>query len=70
MSDACGNCSRTRLEAIAEAKTLGLEQEFLDGHYSCCQIADWSDEQLMAWFEATRQDRKAHVEKRRHIKKP
>lgn len=63
MSDACGSCRRTRVEIIAEAKTLGLQQEFPGGRYTCCQIADWSDEQLMAWLEATRDDGKAHVEK-------
>lgn len=62
MSDACGNCRHTRLEAIAEAKTLGLEREFLVGRYTCCQITDWADEQLMAWLEAIRDNGNAQIE--------
>lgn len=63
MSDVCLNCGRTRFEAIAEAKTLGLEQELLGGLYTCCQIGEWADEQLMAWLDATCDDGKSNVEK-------
>jgi hypothetical protein len=46
-------CGHTELEAIADAKTLGLLQEFQSGIYTCCQIAEWAAEQSLAWFEAT-----------------
>ena len=70
MSDACGNCGRTPLEAIAEAKTLGLELEIQGGLYTCCQIADWADEQLTAWLDATCDDGKSHVEKAATLYEP
>ena len=59
MTDKCMNCGRTESQITADAKTLGLLQEFQSGVYTCCQIADWADEQWLAWFEATQQDNKA-----------
>ena len=56
MSGTCKTCGRTEFEALADAKTLGLEQEYLCGIYICCQLAEWADEQWLAWVEATRQD--------------
>jgi hypothetical protein len=41
-----------------EAKTLGLQNEFHRGIYSCCQITDWAHEQRSVWLEATQQDAK------------
>jgi hypothetical protein len=52
----CTNCGRTKSQAIADAKTLGLLQELQVGIYTCCQISEWADEQWFAWVEATRQD--------------
>ena len=43
---------------MADARTLGLEQEFQNGIYSCCQIAEWAQEQWSAWFQATEEDAK------------
>jgi hypothetical protein len=53
MTDKCTNCERTESQITADAKTLGLLQEFQFGVYSCCQIVAWADEQSLAWFEAT-----------------
>jgi hypothetical protein len=50
------NCGRTESQIVADAKTLGLEQECQSGVYTCCQIVAWADEQWLAWFEATRED--------------
>jgi hypothetical protein len=58
MTDTCMNCGRTQSQVIADAKTLGLLQEFEGGLYSCCQIMEWADEQCRAWFEALAQDGK------------
>ena len=56
MTDKCTKCGRTESQITAEAKTLGLLQEFQSGVYTCCQIVAWADEQSLAWFEATEQD--------------
>jgi hypothetical protein len=52
MSNLCLICGRTESEAIADAKALGLQQEFQAGVYTCCQIAEWADEQALAWLDA------------------
>ena len=56
MPNTCKNCGCAESQALADAKTLGLQQEFEVGLYSCCQIAEWAQEQWSAWIEATRQD--------------
>ncbi|MBV8573101.1 MAG: hypothetical protein JO319_20965 [Acidobacteriaceae bacterium] len=56
MIGTCKNCGSTESQAIADAKTLGLQQEFQSGVYTCCQLAQWAQEQWAAWFEATHQD--------------
>ena len=56
MTDKCTNCGRTGSQIAADARTLGLLQEFQSGVYSCCQIAAWADEQWLAWFDATQED--------------
>jgi hypothetical protein len=53
VTNACGTCGHTHSQAIGEAKTLGLAQEFQSGIHTCCQIAEWAAEQRLAWFEAT-----------------
>jgi hypothetical protein len=58
MTDKCTKCGRTEFQITADAKTLGLLQEFQSGVYTCCQIAEWADEQWLAWFEATQEDNK------------
>jgi hypothetical protein len=52
MNKMCEFCGRTQSDAIADAKTLGLEQEFEAGIYTCCQVSAWADEQAVAWLEA------------------
>jgi hypothetical protein len=54
MADKCTKCGRTVSQTTADAKTLGLLQELHCGVYTCCQMAQWADEQRLAWFEATR----------------
>ena len=56
MTDKCKTCGRTPSQAIADARTLGVQQEFDSGIYTCCQIAQWAREQWLAWVEATQQD--------------
>ena len=58
MSNICGLCGRTESEAMADAKMLGLQQEFGLKIYTCCQIAEWADEQAFAWFRAIAEDSK------------
>jgi hypothetical protein len=40
MSNACKNCGCTESQVIADAKTLGLQQEYESRIYTCCQIAE------------------------------
>ena len=56
MANKCTKCGRTDFQITADAKTLGLLQEFQSGVYTCCQIVAWADEQWLAWFEATKED--------------
>ncbi|MBV8552630.1 MAG: hypothetical protein JOY54_15135 [Acidobacteriaceae bacterium] len=56
MSNTCGVCGSTESEAIADAKAIGLQEEFEHGVYTCCQVAEWAYEQAVAWFEATDED--------------
>jgi hypothetical protein len=56
MTNKCTSCRRTESQIIADAKTLGLLQEFQSAVYTCCQIVAWADEQSLAWFEATEED--------------
>jgi hypothetical protein len=56
MANKCTKCGRTDSQITADAKTLGLLQEFQSGAYNCCQIVEWADEQSLAWFEATEED--------------
>jgi len=56
MSNRCVVCRRTESEAIADANALGFRQELQLRVYTCCQIAEWADEQASAWFEALAQD--------------
>ena len=49
-------CGCTESQVIADAKTLGIQQEFESGIYTCCQVEEWAQEQWSAWVEATRQD--------------
>jgi hypothetical protein len=56
MSKMCTICDSTEPQAIANAKALGLEQEFQGGMYTCCQVAKWAAEQSLAWQEAAREN--------------
>jgi hypothetical protein len=53
MTNVCRTCGRSESLTIADAKAIGLQQEFERGIYTCCQIAAWAEEQSIAWFEAT-----------------
>lgn len=57
MPGPCKTCGSSPSQAMADAKTLGLQQEFLCGVYTCCELAQWAQEQWSAWFEAMQQDR-------------
>ena len=56
MANICKTCGCTESQAIADAKTLGLQQELQGGIYTCCQVAEWANEQWWAWFKATQED--------------
>jgi hypothetical protein len=56
MTKKCAICGRSDSQVIADAKTLGLLQEFECGIYSCCQISEWADEQWLAWSKAAHED--------------
>lgn len=56
MTHTCTTCGRTESQAIADARSLGLQQALQSGIYTCCQITEWADEQALAWFEATHED--------------
>lgn len=59
---ACRNCGSKQTAAAADARALGLLEEFLAGDYSCCQIVQWADEQWLAWQDAGREDGKSFEE--------
>jgi len=52
----CEACGLAESQAVTDAKTLGLFEEFRCGVYSCCQVGAWADEQWLAWFEALDED--------------
>jgi hypothetical protein len=54
----CRNCGSTESQARADARTLGFQQEFDNGVYTCCQVVAWADEQWHAWMEAASEDGK------------
>jgi hypothetical protein len=58
MPDKCTTCGCIKAQVIADAKTLGLQQELESGTYTCCQIAEWAHEQWLAWITATEEDTK------------
>ena len=56
MKNPCPACGRTESEAMADARALGLQQEFERETYTCCQIGEWAEEQAIAWLEAIYED--------------
>ena len=54
----CRFCGYTESQARADARVLGLNDEFESGLHSCCQLAVWADEQWLAWIEAASEDGK------------
>jgi hypothetical protein len=58
VNDICRGCGCSKFEATADAQTLGLEEGFRSGTYTCCQIVGWADEQWLAWVEAAIEDGK------------
>jgi hypothetical protein len=56
MTNTCSACGYTESQAIADARTLGLQEELQSGVFTCCQIAEWADEQWLAWLEAAEED--------------
>ena len=63
MAAKCDLCGCTEDDSLANAKTLGLDEELRNGVYTCCQITAWARDQLLAWFEATYEDMKLVPEK-------
>ena len=56
MSTTCITCRRSNPQIFADAKALGLLEQFQCGIYSCCQISEWADEQWLAWSKAAHED--------------
>lgn len=56
MTPRCRECGCTESEVIADAKTIGVYEQFQSGVYTCCQITAWAYEQWSAWFEAINRD--------------
>ena len=48
----CRSCGCTGALAAADARAIGLLDEFLAGKYTCCQVVQWADEQWLAWHNA------------------
>lgn len=58
----CRDCGCNHAQAAADAKALGFEREFDAGIYTCCQLAQWADEQWLVWHEAAVEDGKVPEE--------
>jgi len=56
--EVCRFCGCTEAQARADARVLGLNDEFESGLHSCCQLVAWADEQWLAWMEAASEDGK------------
>ncbi|HEY6988868.1 MAG TPA: hypothetical protein VH369_10815 [Bryobacteraceae bacterium] len=54
----CRFCGCTESQARADARVLGLVDEFESGLHGCCQLVAWADEQWLAWMEAASEDGK------------
>jgi hypothetical protein len=54
----CRYCGCNQVQAAADARALGLEEEFASGTYTCCQVVHWADEQRLTWLNAAEQDGK------------
>jgi hypothetical protein len=54
----CRRCGCSEALAAADARAVGFLDEFMAGIYTCCQVAQWADEQWLAWLEAAYQDGK------------
>lgn len=54
----CRGCGSTEALAAADARALGMQDEFVAGMYSCCQVVQWADEQWLAWQQAACEDGK------------
>jgi len=54
----CRHCGCNQAQAAADARALGLEEEFASGIYTCYQVVQWADEQWLAWLNAAEQDGK------------
>ena len=63
----CRRCGSREGAAAADAKAIGLLDEFLSGTHTCCQVVQWADEQWDAWQQAAREDGKAPEEVTRRL---
>jgi hypothetical protein len=44
------------LNRLGSTPPVGLQEELQSGVFTCCQIAEWADEQWLAWLEAAEED--------------
>jgi len=56
VSTACRLCGCNAAQAAAHARAVGLENDFQNGIYTCCQVAQWADEQWLVWIQAAAED--------------
>ena len=52
----CRSCGCNQLQAAADARAVGFEEEFASGIYTCCQVLQWADEQWLICLHAAEQD--------------
>ena len=58
-TESCRNCGCSQPQAAADARALGMEEEFASGQYTCCQVVQWADEQWLAFLDAASEDGKS-----------
>lgn len=56
LNGVCRRCGCNEALALADARAVGFQDEFLAGIYTCCQVVQWADEQWVAWQDAARED--------------
>ena len=56
LNGVCRGCGCNEALALADARAVGFQDEFLAGIYTCCQVVQWADEQWVAWQDAARED--------------
>jgi hypothetical protein len=56
MNRVCRLCGCNAVQAAADARAIGFEDDFQNGVYTCCQVVQWADEQWLVWMQAAAED--------------